>query len=123
MFKKKYYRRWEAFGYSGSIEAYSKEDSLALALEKASALQEQNRRDYNLLFERQNLILNHLKLRYVPEKSVTEPAKLEEKLVVTSCNVNKVIGDLIREIEQMEPPKRKYVKSGKKKMIKSLRNK
>ena len=49
---------------------------LAQILEKASALQDQNRRDYNLLSERQNLILDHLKLKYVPETK--EPAKLVE---------------------------------------------
>ena len=52
---------------------------LAQILEKASALQDQNRRDYNLLFERQNLILDHLKLKYVPETETKEPAKLAEK--------------------------------------------
>jgi len=52
---------------------------LAQILEKASALQDQNRRDYNLLFERQNLILDHLKLKYVPETETKEPAKLVEK--------------------------------------------
>ena len=55
---------------------------LAQILEKASALQDQNRRDYNLLFERQNLILDHLKLKYVPETK--EPAKLVEKITVGS---------------------------------------
>jgi len=52
---------------------------LAQILEKASALQDQNRRDYNLLFERQNLILDHLKLKYVPETETKETAKLVEK--------------------------------------------
>jgi len=52
---------------------------LAQILEKASALQDQNRREYNLLFERQNLILDHLKLKYVPETETKEPAKLVEK--------------------------------------------
>ena len=57
---------------------------LAQILEKASALQDQNRRDYNLLFERQNLILDHLKLKYVPETETKEPAKLVEKTTVGS---------------------------------------
>ena len=51
---------------------------LAQILEKASALQDQNRRDYNLLFERQELILDHLKLKYVPETK--EPSKLVKKM-------------------------------------------
>jgi len=57
---------------------------LAQILEKASALQDQNRRDYNLLFERQELILDHLKLKYVPETETKEPAKLVEKITVGS---------------------------------------
>ena len=55
---------------------------LAQILEKASALQDQNRRDYNLLSERQNLILDHLKLKYVPETETKKPAKLVEKITV-----------------------------------------
>jgi len=55
---------------------------LAQILEKASALQDQNRRDYNLLFAGYNLILDHLKLKYVPETK--ELAKLVEKITVGS---------------------------------------
>ena len=54
---------------------------LAQLLETASALQDQNRRDYNLLFERQNLILDHLKLKYISETETKEPAKLVEETV------------------------------------------
>jgi len=61
-----------AFGILGHFENYV----LGRMLEKASALQDQNRRDYNVLFERQNLILDHLKLKYVPETETKEPAKL-----------------------------------------------
>ena len=63
---------------------------LAQILEKASALQDQNRRDYNLLFERQNLILDHLKLKYVPETETKKPAKLVEEtdyLIVNAVDV------------------------------------
>ena len=62
---------------------------LAQILEKASALQDQNRRDYNLLSERQNLILDHLKLKYVPETK--EPAKLVEKTDYLSVNAGNVL--------------------------------
>ena len=56
---------------------------LAQILEKASALQDQNRREYNWLFDRQNLILDHLNLKYVPETETKEPAKLVEKTEYT----------------------------------------
>ena len=68
---------------------YTEYTGLIMALEKASALQDQNRRDYNLLFERQNLILKELGKEYVPEKDTTEPAKLIDKTdwsqLITSC--------------------------------------
>ena len=64
---------------------------LAQILEKASALQDQNRRDYNLLFERQNLILDHLKLKYVPETETKEPAKLVEKTDYLTVNAGNVL--------------------------------
>ena len=63
---------------------------LAQILEKASALQDQNRRDYNLLFERQNLILDHLELKYVPETETKEPAKLVEETLSLGADFGKM---------------------------------
>ena len=63
---------------------------LAQILEKASALQDQNRRDYNLLFERQNLILDHLKLKYVPETETKEPAKLVDETLSLGADFGKM---------------------------------
>lgn len=75
------------------------------------------RRDLNLLFERQNLILDHLKLEHVPEKDVKEPAKLvEKKQSILSIYDALWIGDGTEcntgwGIAAEEPkPKRKYKK-------------
>jgi len=63
---------------------------LAQILEKASALQDQNRRDYNLLSERQNLILDHLKLKYVPETETKEPAKMVDETLSLGADFGKM---------------------------------
>ena len=70
--------RTTIFGVNITFSNFS---DLAKILEKASGLQDQNRRDYNVLFERQNLILDHLKLKYVPETETKEPAKLVENTI------------------------------------------
>ena len=75
--KKEEYRT-TVFGVNVTFKNFG---DLAKILEKASGLQDQNRRDYNMLFERQNLILHHLKLKYVPETETKETAKLVEKTV------------------------------------------
>ncbi len=76
---KKTFRDWSMFGMTGNVVEGSEFESFVQILEKAAALQDQNRRDYNLLFEKQNLILDHLKLKYVPETEKKEPAKLVKK--------------------------------------------
>ena len=77
----------DIFGKNVTFTNFTK---LAQILEKASALQDQNRRDYNLLFERQNLILDHLKLKYVPETETKEPAKLVEETLSLGADFGKM---------------------------------
>ena len=89
--KKEEYRT-TIFGVNITFSNFS---DLAKILEKASGLQDQNRRDYNMLFERQNLILDHLKLKYVPETETKEPAKLVEKTVAHSFFSNLENGAII----------------------------
>ncbi len=46
------------------------------------------------LDDKLNLILNHLKLKYVPETEKKEPAKLVEKVGIPLINYSKLIGEL-----------------------------
>ena len=77
----------DIFGKNVTFTNFTK---LAQILEKASALQDQNRRDYNLLFQRQNLILDHLNLKYVPETETKEPAKLVEETLSLGADFGKM---------------------------------
>lgn len=82
----------------------------------------------NLLDKKLNLILAHLKLEYIPEKSVTEPAKLQPKtdykqwagmlsefsdaMALSSFGFD--LGKIGKPKEKTKKtPPRKYVKSGK----------
>jgi hypothetical protein len=68
----------QIFGYDQLILEGVNAGDLIEILTKASRLQDQTRRDCNLLFERQNLILKHLGLKHVPanERTVKEDGKL-----------------------------------------------
>ncbi len=119
MFWKKKYIHREAFGIGVDVSVGSDDDWVMRMLEKASALQDQNRRDYNDLYMKINLILDHLKLRYVPEKESTEPARLEEKKSEWQIAVENISwavsggGETSVSHKPTPKKKRKYVKSGK----------
>jgi len=78
-----------------------------MVLEKASGLQEQNRREYNVLFERQNLILAHLKLKYVPETETKEPARFVEVEETEKVYLGFPLGYVDRPISKKSRPKKK----------------
>ena len=80
--KKEEYRT-TVFGVSVT---FANARQLAVALENASGILDQHRKTYNLLLERQNLILSHLKLKYVPETETKEPAKLVDNTVSLVIN-------------------------------------
>jgi hypothetical protein len=86
MFWRKKWVTREAFGIQVDVSVGSDSDWIMRTFEKAHALQEQNRRDYNLLFERQNLILKELGKEYVPESEKKEPAKLIDICNTLSVN-------------------------------------
>jgi hypothetical protein len=66
------------------IEVSVDSENFADLLVTMSAISNQTRKDFNALQKAHNLILDHLKLKYVPETETKEPAKLEEKTTVGS---------------------------------------
>ena len=71
---------------------------------------EQFREEMDETRKRQELILDHLKLKYVPETETKEPAKLEEKttyLTVNNDNVVDWMDGMVESLEAMKPTKPK----------------
>ena len=66
------------------IEVSVDSENFADLLVTMSAISNQTRKDFNALQKAHNLILDHLKLQYVPETETKEPAKLVEKTTVGS---------------------------------------
>ena len=66
------------------IEVSVDSENFADLLVTMSAISNQTRKDFNALQKAHNLILDHLKLKYVPETETKEPAKLVEKITVGS---------------------------------------
>ena len=61
------------------IEVSVDSENFADLLVTMSAISNQTRKDFNALQKAHNLILDHLKLKYVPETETKELAKLVEK--------------------------------------------